>query len=53
MSGFANWLFDIEARRRSVIGRVELPGHTYLYALLAVSVVASTLFVLRYRKGEL
>lgn len=50
--GFANWLFDIEAQRRSVIGRVDLPGHVYLYTILAVSLIMGGLVVLKYRKAD-
>ena len=53
ITGFLNWLFDIEARRRSMIGRASLPGEAYLYTILAVVLIMTTVLVLRYRKSEL
>jgi ABC-2 type transport system permease protein len=50
--GFLNWLFDIEARRRTAIGRADLPGSTYLYVMLAVTAVCVAVLILRYRKSE-
>ena len=50
--GFADWLFNIEAKRRSVIGRVDLPGEVYLYAILGVALVMGSLVVLKYRKAD-
>ena len=50
--GFANWLFEIEARRRSVVGRAELPGTLYLFVLLAVSALCVAMLLRRYRKLE-
>lgn len=50
--GFANWLFDIQARRRSTIARVDLPGHDYMYVMLTVCVVCVALLVRRYRRIE-
>jgi ABC-2 type transport system permease protein len=50
--GFTNWLFDIEARRRSVVGRADLPGTAYLLAILGISAVFITVLMLRYRKSE-
>ena len=52
ISGFANWLFEIEARRRSVVGRAELPGQLYLFVMIAVCVFCITIFVKRYRRLE-
>ncbi|HEY9225579.1 MAG TPA: ABC transporter permease subunit [Gemmatimonadaceae bacterium] len=50
--GFANWLFEIEARRRSVVGRADLPGTLYLYVLLVACITCTAVFLRRYRKIE-
>jgi len=52
INGYAMWLFDIEAKRRSPIGRADLPGQAYLYAILVVSAVGMAIVWLRYRKSE-
>jgi len=52
ITGFANWLFDIEARRRTAVGRADLPGIDYLYVILALCAVSVTTLVLRYRRSE-
>lgn len=52
MTGFANWLFAIEAKRRSVIGRADLPGTTYLYTILAICAVCIVILWFRYRRSE-
>lgn len=52
MNGFVNWLFDIEARRRSVVGRADLPGEMYLYVILGVVVAGTAVLLLRYRNRE-
>jgi len=52
VTGFANWLFDIEAKRRSAIGRADLPGTAYLYTILAVCAAGMLILWLRYRKSE-
>jgi ABC-2 type transport system permease protein len=52
ITGFANWLFDIEAKRRSVVGRAELPGALYFYVMLGVSILCITIFLRRYRRLE-
>lgn len=52
LTGFTDWMFNIEARRRSVIGRVDLPGEAYLYTILAMSLVATAVVLQRYRKAE-
>lgn len=49
-SGFSKWLFEIEASRRSAVGRADLPGQAYLWVLLAVSAAATLLLLSRYRK---
>jgi ABC-2 type transport system permease protein len=52
LTGFTNWLFDIEAQRRSAIGRAELPGSAYLWTLLGISAVFTALLLWRYRRSE-
>ena len=52
VNGFALWLFDIEARRRSQIAQADLPGVTYLYGILVVCAAGLTILWLRYRKSE-
>ena len=52
INGFAVWLFNVEAKRRSAIGRADLPGTAYLYAILVVCVVGMTIVWTRYRKSE-
>jgi ABC-2 type transport system permease protein len=52
VSGFANWLFDVEARRHTVIGRAELPGQDYFYVMLAATVVCIMILLRRYRRIE-
>jgi ABC-2 type transport system permease protein len=50
--GFTSWLFEIEARRRSAVGRADLPGHLYLYVMLVVTALAIALLLKRYRRGD-
>jgi ABC-2 type transport system permease protein len=50
VTGFNNWLFDVQASRRSIVSRLDLPGQAYLYMMLAVIVLGTTILVLRYRK---
>jgi ABC-2 type transport system permease protein len=52
LTGFTNWLFDIEARRRTAISRADLPGTTYLWAILGVSALFIALLLWRYRRSE-
>jgi ABC-2 type transport system permease protein len=52
INGFTGWLFNIEATRRSAIGRADLPGTAYLYAILVVCAVGMTIVWSRYRKSE-
>jgi ABC-2 type transport system permease protein len=52
VTGFANWLFDVEAKRRTTLGRADLPGPVYLYAILVVCAAGMTILWLRYRKSE-
>ncbi|HYV98631.1 MAG TPA: hypothetical protein VE967_14340 [Gemmatimonadaceae bacterium] len=52
LTGFMNWLFDIEAKRRSVIGRADLAPSAYLWAVLAISAFFVTVLLVRYRRSE-
>lgn len=52
ISGFSKWLFEIEASRRSVVGRSDLPGQAYFWVLLVVSVACAALLVSRYRRTD-
>ena len=50
--GFTTWLFEIEARRRSMVGRADLPPQAYLWVILGVSAIAVAILLNRYRKNE-
>jgi ABC-2 type transport system permease protein len=50
MTGFTTWLFEIEARARTTIGRADLPPQLYLYIMVAVSLLGTGILVLRYRR---
>lgn len=50
ITGFANWLFDVEARKRSMVSRLDLPGQAYLYMMIVVIIAGVWLLVLRYRR---
>lgn len=52
MNGFVTWLFDLEARNRSVVGRADLPGVYYLYVILGGCAIAMTILFLRYRNRD-
>ncbi len=63
MQGFANWLFDVQANARPVIGPgaralrrppqfPPLPNEYYLYVLVGTCFVALILLLLRYRRTE-
>jgi ABC-2 type transport system permease protein len=52
ITGFSNWLFDIEAKRRSTVGRADLPGTAYLYVVLGVCIVGISILWWRYRRSE-
>lgn len=49
--GFTNWLFDVQARRRSFVARAALPGQLYLYVMLGTCVLAVAAFLWRYRRA--
>jgi ABC-2 type transport system permease protein len=50
--GFTNWLFEIEARRRSAVGRADLPGELYLYVMLVVTTICVVWLLRRYRRDH-
>jgi ABC-2 type transport system permease protein len=50
IKGFADWLFDIEALRRSAVGRADLPGQDYLFVMLGVSILCIAVLLRRYRR---
>lgn len=52
ISGFARWLFDVQARRQSAVGRAALPGTAYFYVLLVTTGLAVGLLLNRYRKAD-
>ena len=51
MTGFANWMFDVQARR-GMVGRAELPGEYYAYAIIGTCMLAVIGLAFRYRKAE-
>lgn len=52
MSGFSNWLYDVQARRNTLVGRADLPGQYYLWVMLATCALATGVLLYRYRKSE-
>jgi ABC-2 type transport system permease protein len=52
VSGLSRWLFELEASRRSAVGRADLPGSAYLWMVLAVIAVAAFVLFSRYRRNE-
>jgi ABC-2 type transport system permease protein len=50
VTGFTNWLFDVQANRRSMVSRLDLPGSAYLYMMIVVIVLGVTVLVYRYRR---
>ena len=52
ITGFANWLFDVQAKRRAVITRLDLPPASYLYVMIVVSMVGVGVLVWRYRTQD-
>lgn len=50
ITGFTNWLFDLQADRRSIVSRLDLPGQAYLYLMSSVIVLGVLLLVWRYRR---
>lgn len=52
ITGFGNWIFHIEAKRRTQVGRAAFPGSYYFLVMLAVILIATTVLLLRYRRNE-
>ena len=52
VKGYTSWLFEIEALRRSAVGRADLPGAAYLGVMAAVTALAVALLLNRYRRGD-
>jgi ABC-2 type transport system permease protein len=52
ITGFADWLFTVEALRRTEVGRAELPGELYMYVMVGVTALCITLLVRRYQRIE-
>lgn len=52
LTGFTNWLFDIQARGRSGVARADLPGSAYLWGIIGVSTVFVAVLCWRYRRSE-
>jgi ABC-2 type transport system permease protein len=52
ITGFANWLFDVQARRRAAITRLDIPPQSYLYLMVVVILVGVSTLVWRYRRQD-
>jgi ABC-2 type transport system permease protein len=50
VTGFSAWLFTLEASRRTIVGRADLPGQAYFWVLFGVSVASIALLLWRYRR---
>jgi ABC-2 type transport system permease protein len=50
INGFVTWLFEVQARKRAVITRLDLPGQAYLYAMIVVTILGVATLVWRYRR---
>jgi ABC-2 type transport system permease protein len=50
ITGFVNWLFDVEAKKRTMISRLDLPGQAYLYMMIVVIVLCVLMLVRRYHR---
>lgn len=50
ITGFTDWLFDVQASRRSVVSRLDLPGQAYLYLMIVVVIAGVLALVWRYRR---
>jgi ABC-2 type transport system permease protein len=50
ITGFNDWLFDIQAQRRTIVSRLDLPGQAYLYLMIVVIVLGVSTLVWRYRR---
>jgi ABC-2 type transport system permease protein len=52
MVGFSNWLFDVQSRRGTLLGRAALPGEYFMYVIVAAIVIAVPVLLLRYRRTQ-
>lgn len=52
ITGFATWLFNVEARVHTAIGRAELPGQYYMYTMVGVCALCVMILLRRYRRLE-
>ena len=52
ITGFAKWLFTVEASRHSAVGRADLPGTDFLYTIVTSTAIAVAILINRYRRGE-
>jgi ABC-2 type transport system permease protein len=52
VSGFSKWLFELEASRRSIVGRADIPGQAYMWVIIVVSALALFVLMSRYRRNE-
>ncbi len=52
ITGFTTWLFDVQARKRAVISRLDLPGQAYLYVMIVVTILGVATLVWRYRRQD-
>lgn len=52
VSGFSKWLFELEASRRTAVGRADLPGQAYLWVVLAVCAASAFVLFSRYRRND-
>lgn len=50
LAGVSTWLFDVKLRRRSLLGRADIPGELYLAVALGVIIVAVIVLLWRYRR---
>ena len=50
ITGFTTWLFDVQARKRATISRLDLPGSAYLYVMIVVTIIGVATLVWRYRR---
>jgi ABC-2 type transport system permease protein len=52
ITGFAGWLFDVQAQRRAIITRLDVPPESYLYLMIVVTIAGTALLVWRYRRQD-
>jgi uncharacterized membrane protein (GlpM family) len=50
--GYSNWLFDVQVRRGSMLGRAALPGEYHMYVIAATLALALPLLLVRYRRTQ-